>query len=76
MKITMLELALSAFATFFATISPIDTAVLFVTLTPRLSKAERRQIALKAALIATIIVLGLPCWANPSWKNWVCRLRR
>src|SRR4029079_276940 len=53
----MLETALTAFTTFFAVIGPIDTAVLLASLTPNMTPAERRSIAMKAAFIATIIIL-------------------
>lgn len=53
----MLETALTAFTTFFAVIGPIDTAVLLASLTPSLTRAERRSIAAKAVLIATVIIL-------------------
>jgi small neutral amino acid transporter SnatA (MarC family) len=53
----MLETALTAFTTFFAVIGPIDTAVLLASLTPNLTRAERRSIAVKAVFIATIIIL-------------------
>ena len=53
----MLETALTAFTTFFAVIGPIDTAVLLASLTPNLTRAERRAIAVKAVFIATIIIL-------------------
>lgn len=53
----MYETAFSAFATFFATIGPIEAAVLFAALSPRFSRWERTLIALKACLIATAIIL-------------------
>jgi multiple antibiotic resistance protein len=53
----MLETALTAFTTFFAVIGPIDTAVLLASLTPNMTGAERRSIALKAVFIATVIIL-------------------
>jgi multiple antibiotic resistance protein len=53
----MLETALSAFATFFATIGPVEAAVLFATFCPRFSRAERVAISLKAIGIATGIIL-------------------
>lgn len=53
----MLETALTAFTTFFAVIGPIDTAVLLASLTPNLTRAERRGIAVKAVFIATVIIL-------------------
>ncbi len=53
----MLETALVAFTTFFATIGPADVAALFAALTPRNTPAERRVIALRSTLIATGILL-------------------
>jgi multiple antibiotic resistance protein len=53
----MLETALSAFATFFATVGPVEAAVLFATFCPRFSRAERLAISLKAIGIATGIIL-------------------
>lgn len=53
----MLETALPAFATFFATIGPVEAAVLFATFCPRFSRAERIAISLKAVGIATGIIL-------------------
>jgi MarC family membrane protein len=53
----MLETILTAFTTFFAVIGPIDTAVLLASLTPNLTRTERRAIAVKAVFIATIIIL-------------------
>ena len=53
----MLETALIAAATFFATIGPPDVAALFAALTPGTSAAERRAIALKGTLIAAGILL-------------------
>jgi multiple antibiotic resistance protein len=53
----MLETALRAFATFFATIGPVEAAVLFATFCPRFSRAERVAVSLKAVSIATGIIL-------------------
>ena len=44
----MLEAALKSFAIFFATIGPVETAVLFATLTPKMPRRERAGIALRA----------------------------
>lgn len=52
----MLEIALKSFTTFFATIGPVEAAVLFATLTPKMARAERQSIALRATLIATAIL--------------------
>jgi multiple antibiotic resistance protein len=53
----MLETALIAFTTFFATIGPADVAALLAVLTPRSSAAERRAMAIKSTLIAAAILL-------------------
>jgi len=61
----MLETALTAFTTFFAVIGPIDTAVLLASLTPNMTGAERRSIALKAVFIATVIILLFALFGGP-----------
>jgi multiple antibiotic resistance protein len=53
----MLGTVLRAFATFFATIGPVEAAVLFATFCPRFSRAERVAISFKAVGIATGIIL-------------------
>jgi len=53
----MLETALVATTTFFATIGPLDVAALFAALTPRNTPSERRAIAVKGTLIALGILL-------------------
>jgi len=53
----MLETALVATTTFFATIGPLDVAALFAALTPNNTTRERRAIALKGTLIALGILL-------------------
>jgi multiple antibiotic resistance protein len=53
----MFETFLTAFTTFFAVIGPVDTAVLLASMTPNMTRGERRGIAVKAVFIATIIIL-------------------
>jgi multiple antibiotic resistance protein len=53
----MFETGLPAFATFFATVGPVEAAVLFATFCPRFSRAERIAISVKAVGIATGIIL-------------------
>jgi multiple antibiotic resistance protein len=53
----MLETALVAFTTFFATIGPPDVAALFAALTTENSAKERRAIALRGTLIAAGVLL-------------------
>lgn len=52
----MFAVALTSFTTFFATIGPIEAAVLFATLTPNVGRMERRRIAMKAVAIAAAIL--------------------
>ena len=52
----MIETALKSLTTFFATIGPIEAAVLFAALTPKMERAARRRIALRATLIAALIL--------------------
>ena len=53
----MLETALVALTTYFATIGPLDVAALFAALTPHNTTAERRAMAVKGTLIALGILL-------------------
>lgn len=53
----MLEIILKAFTTFFATIGPIETAVLFAGLAVHLNPQERRAVAWRSTAIATVILL-------------------
>lgn len=62
---TMLDVALIAFATFFATIGPPDVAVAFAALTPENAPAERRGIAVKATLVAAAILLFFAFLGRP-----------
>jgi small neutral amino acid transporter SnatA (MarC family) len=57
-RIAMLETALIAFTTYFATIGPADVAALFAALTPNNTPAERRAMAIRATLIATANLLA------------------
>lgn len=52
----MIETALKSFTTFFATIGPVEAAVLFATLTPKMERSARRSIAVRATVIATLIL--------------------
>jgi multiple antibiotic resistance protein len=61
----MIESALTSFATFFATIGPVETAVLFATLTPKMDRAERASIAFRATLIASLILLVFTLFGQP-----------
>lgn len=53
----MLETALVAFTTFFATVGPPDVAAVFAALTSNEAPARRRYLALRAVAIAAAILL-------------------
>lgn len=53
----MIEVALVAFTTFFATIGPVDVAAVFAALTHKNTSPQRRSLAFKGVLIATAILL-------------------
>jgi multiple antibiotic resistance protein len=65
----MFETFLTAFTTFFAVIGPIDTAVLLASMTPNLTRAERRGIAARAVFIATIIILLFTLFGGPVLRQ-------
>ncbi len=65
----MLETALTSFTTFFATVGPIEAAVLFATLTPRMSRTERTQLALRASLIASLILTFFTLLGGPILRQ-------
>ena len=65
----MLEAALLAFTTFFAVIGPVDSAVLVASLTPNLTRAERRRVSVKAVFIATIIILVFALVGEPVLRQ-------
>lgn len=61
----MLEPALIAFATFFATVGPPDVAVAFAALTPKDSAVARRRTAVRAIVIASGILLFFAVLGKP-----------
>ncbi|MBS0233017.1 MAG: MarC family protein [Proteobacteria bacterium] len=61
----MLEVVLKSFTTFFATVGPIEAAVVFTTLTPKMAVAERETIAVRATLIASAILLFFTLLGGP-----------
>lgn len=54
----MLSSFLASFATFFATIGPVEAAVIFATLTPVMGRAERMRVSFRAVGIAAVILFG------------------
>lgn len=65
----MLETALTAFTTFFAVIGPIDSAVLVASITPNMTRSERRAVSIKAVSIATIIILLFALVGEPVLRQ-------
>ncbi|MBU1211474.1 MAG: MarC family protein [Alphaproteobacteria bacterium] len=53
-----LNFALTSFTTFFATIGPVEAAVLYAGFTSELARGERRRLAFRAVLIASLILLA------------------
>jgi multiple antibiotic resistance protein len=53
----MLEIAIRAFTTFFATVSPVDVAALFAALSASATARQRKSMAIKGVLIATVLLL-------------------
>jgi multiple antibiotic resistance protein len=53
----MFETAVLAFTTLFATVGPIDVAVMYAALSADCSPARRRAMALRGTLVATLILL-------------------
>jgi len=61
----VLELALTSFTTFFALCEPVGAAVLFATFTPAMAARARAKIAVRAVLIATIILVVFTLLGQP-----------
>ncbi len=61
----MLEIALKSFTAFFATVGPIEAAVLFATLTPKMERPARQSIAMRATLIASLILGVFTIFGGP-----------
>ena len=53
----MLETALVAFATLFATVGPFDVAIIFASLTADQSPRQRMRMAVKGTVVATAILI-------------------
>ncbi len=54
----MSETAIVAFTTFFATIGPIDVTAMYIAMTATATDNEKKSMAKKGILIATIILIG------------------
>jgi multiple antibiotic resistance protein len=66
----MLETALRALTTFFATVSPIDVAALFAAITASTTVTQRRRMAIKGTLIASAILLTFIIFGNDI-LHWI-----
>lgn len=53
----MLETAIVSFATFFATIGPIDVVMMFAAMTSRASAKSRTSMAFRGVFVAAVILL-------------------
>ncbi len=65
----MLAAALTSFTTFFATIGPVEAAVLFATLTPGVARAERQRIAIRATVIASVLLVAATLAGGPMLRQ-------
>lgn len=65
----MLQTALTSFATFFATIGPIEAAAVFAGLTNGLDPPRRRAIAIKAVMIATLLLMFFTFAGQPLLRQ-------
>jgi multiple antibiotic resistance protein len=65
----MMEIALKAFTTFFATIGPIEAAAVFAGLTSGMERERRRRIAVKATAIATVLLLFFTLAGQPLLRQ-------
>jgi multiple antibiotic resistance protein len=54
----MFETAIVAFTTFFATIAPLDVAVLFTALTPKANRNFQRAMAVRGTFISAVILVS------------------
>ncbi len=65
----MFETALTAFATFFATIGPIEAAAVFAGLAANMKPEQRRSIAVRAVLIASALLLFFALAGQPLLRQ-------
>lgn len=65
----MLSALLTSFTTFFATVGPIEAAVIFAGLTPGMAADERRRIAVRATLIASFLLAAATLAGGPLLKQ-------
>lgn len=65
----MLPTILTSFTSFFATIGPIEAAVLFAAFTSNIARGERRRIAITATIIATILLGAATLFGGPLLRQ-------
>lgn len=65
----MIASLLSSITTFFATIGPVEAAVLFATLTPQMDRRARARLALRATGIAGGILLVFTLLGEPLLRQ-------
>ena len=61
----MSETIIVAFATFFATIGPIDVAAMFAVMTAKATPAARRSMAIRGVVIAALILFAFALFGKP-----------
>lgn len=61
----MLESALASFATFFATVGPVEAAVLFAAFTSDMPRPKRNAVAWRAAFLASLILFAFTLFGQP-----------
>ena len=61
----MFATALTAFTTLFATVGPIEAAVMYATLGSALNDDQRARVAARAVVIATILLAGATLLGGP-----------
>ncbi len=60
----VIEIALAAFATFFATIGPLDVAVMYASLTADASPKQRTSMAIRGTIIGSLILLAFAVFGD------------
>jgi multiple antibiotic resistance protein len=65
----MFATTLTALTTLLATIGPVEAAVMFATLAPNLSDADRRRIAIRASIIAFVLLSGAILLGGPLLRQ-------
>ena len=60
-----LNVALTSFTTFFATIGPLEAAMLYAAFTSEMTSQERRRVAVRAVMIASAVLLLFTLFGQP-----------